>query len=579
MHVPSTSSVAPAVSLKKVRHIQGVNRLRPDASINLKPAGLNIVFGLNGVGKSGYTRILKSSCHSRYPETVKSNVFTAGTTDPKAKIDYLLGDHDASHEWTLNNPSADLNLSRVAVYDSKTANAHVSRQGTELTVTPDGLELLTSLITTFDLVSAEVRRRISVFNASRQPGIVLEPTDTEVRKVLSLLGQNSGYAAAEALGSLTDEETAELAGLPAKISHLKTNSRAARLAQAQHDATQRRNQARRTENLADKVSQEQIEVLHGIRTRLREILSDEEAQQQHDFTAEAVPGVHSPHWKAMWAAAKEYAETEAYPELPFPNEAIPLCVLCHQPVTAEVHERLTQFSEAMAADLSAEKRNRMTQAEKIIAGIDDAASPENIDEALLNLLAVENGGFIPQLQQDIASVKKLLEALGDSDEAPETVDAVMSPFLYGATVSDGSGVPVESYTIALSLMDAAQELDKAADVYHAQVASIQEESADGAELAQLEDRHLNLSERARVSASLAALKEVHTGGFMSVPWERFRGSAKPADYRKNPRLYASSMCRRLPRSFSATFAAWKTPTFRMNPGCRWNSSQTRLARA
>ncbi|NKX56760.1 AAA family ATPase [Arthrobacter mobilis] len=509
VHVPSTSSTVPAVSLRKVRHIQGVNRMSPDASITLKHTGLNIVFGLNGVGKSGYTRILKSSCHSRYPEAVKGNVFTADTTDPRAEIEYLLGDDDYSHEWTLSDPSTDLNLSRVAVYDSKTANAHVSRQGTELTVTPDGLELLTSLIATCDLVNAEVRRRVSVLKAEQQPGIVLEAIDTEVKNVLSRLGQDMGYADAEALGKLTAEETAELTALPAKISHLKTNSRTARLAKAQHEANQRTTQARKIEHLAGTVSQEQIEVLQGIRSRLRDIARDEATQQQHDFTAEAVPGVHSPHWKAMWTAVKEYAETEAYPELTFPDVAVPLCVLCHQPLTSEVHERFARFSKAMAADLSAEKRNLTTQAEKIVAGINDAVSPGNIDEVLLNLLAVEDGAFIPQLRQDITSVKKLLETIADSSAASETVDAAMSPFLHGTTVSDGRGVPAESYTTARSLMNAVQELDKAAAVYLAQIVTIREESADGAELAELEARHLNLSERSRTATSLPDLKELH----------------------------------------------------------------------
>ncbi|QTG81752.1 AAA family ATPase [Arthrobacter crystallopoietes] len=509
VHVPSTSSAAPSVGLKKVRHIQGVNRMSPGAAITLKPTGLNIVFGLNGVGKSGYTRILKRSCHSKYPEAVQGDVFAAGTIAPQAEIEYLLGDDDLSHEWTLSSPSTDLNLSRVAVYDSKTATAHVSRQGTELTVTPDGLELLTSLIATYDLVTTEVRRRVSVLKAEQQPGIVVDAADIEVKNVLSLLGKNFGYAAAEALGKLTDEEAAELTALPAEIGHLKTNSRAARLAKAQHDANQRTTQARRIENLAAKVCREQIQVLQGIRKRLQEIASDEAASQKHDFTAEAVPGVHSPHWKAMWAAAKEYAEAEAYPEHIFPDAAVPLCVLCHQPLTAEVHDRFTRFSQAMAADLSAEHRKLTTQAEKIVAGIDDAVSPEKIDEALLNLLAVEGGGFIQQLRQDMANVKELRDILADSSAAPETVDTIMTPFMDGASVSDGSGVPVDGYTIASSLMEAVQELDKAAAEYLAQVTTVQEEGADGAELAALEARYLNLSERSRVGMSLPNLKALH----------------------------------------------------------------------
>lgn len=354
-----------------------------------------------------------------------------------------------------------------------------------------------------------MRRRISVLKAEVQPGIVTEAADSEVKRILSQLGQDLGYSAAETLGNLTDTETAELTALPGKISDLKTNSRAARLAMAKHHAHQRRQLASRVENLAQKVSQEQIRVLQGIKERLREIASDEAAQQQHDFSTEAVPGVHTTHWKAMWVAVKEYAETEAYPELTFPNEAVPLCVLCHQPLTAEAHERLTRFDEAMAADLSAEKRSLTTQAEKITAGIEDTVSPGHIDEALLNVLAVESGEFIPQLRQDIASIEKLVTTLVDSNAASDTVDAAMSAFISGTKISDGNGDTVNGYTIARSLMDAVRELGKAADVYLGQVTIIQEESADGAELAALEARHLHLSERSQVAKSLPDLKALH----------------------------------------------------------------------
>ncbi len=51
--------------------------MRENTALTLAPKGIVIIFGLNGVGKSGYTRILKSSCHSRHPETILGNVFKA----------------------------------------------------------------------------------------------------------------------------------------------------------------------------------------------------------------------------------------------------------------------------------------------------------------------------------------------------------------------------------------------------------------------------------------------------------------------------------------------------------------------
>lgn len=73
--------------------------MRTNTDLTLSSKGLNIVFGLNGVGKSGYTRILKSSCHTRHPESILGNVFLADNVEARATIDYLLGDEERSHEW------------------------------------------------------------------------------------------------------------------------------------------------------------------------------------------------------------------------------------------------------------------------------------------------------------------------------------------------------------------------------------------------------------------------------------------------------------------------------------------------
>nr|AXV46579.1 hypothetical protein pA58H2_p33 [Arthrobacter sp.] len=293
-HVPSNDAVAPAVSLVKVHHLQGVNRMRVPTNIRLNPKGLNVVFGYNGVGKSGYTRILKSSCHSKHPEPVLGNVYHATNLDPLAKVEYLLGETAGSHEWNLNAPSNDVNLARVAVYDAKSASAHVSAKGTELTVTPQGLDLLTNLVTVYGSVATEAKNRIAALNGVSGPGIASEATDPAVRKAMGVLGSASAMGHIETLSTLDDAEQSALVSLPGTISHRRTNSQAARLAQANAKLNQHRNQARRIEILAAKVSSGQMASLKEIRGRLREIVEEEQVQSEHDFSQELLPGVMSP---------------------------------------------------------------------------------------------------------------------------------------------------------------------------------------------------------------------------------------------------------------------------------------------
>lgn len=503
LHVPSSDAVAPAVRLVKVHHIQGVNRMRVPTAITLNPKGLNVVFGYNGVGKSGYTRILKSSCHSKHHEPVLGNVYDAAGVDPLAKVEYLLGDTAGTHEWDLNKESKDVNLARVAVYDTKSASAHVSAKGTELTVTPQGLDLLTNLVTVYGSVAREAKNRIAALNGVTAPGIASEAKDAAVRKAMLVLGNPSAVDFIETLSALDAQEKADLVSLPGTISHRRTNSQSERLGQAQAKLNQHHNQARRLDILAAKVSSEQMTSLRNIRGRLREIAQEQKVQSAHDFSQAPVPGVMNPRWHSMWVAAKAYSDADAYPATSFPSQEVTHCVLCHQALDDDAHERLQLFSDVMAKDLAAEKRRLTIQEAEIVKGIRDVLENNNIDEPLLTLLHVSDSSVIDQLRADIENIKKALAP------APATADQVMAPFIDGSTVEEGSGEPVPGFTVSDSLTQAVTFLDKAVASIQANVDAIKGETNDGSELAVMEARLLNLQERSTVASSLSALKALH----------------------------------------------------------------------
>lgn len=527
IHLPSTSTQSPPVSLVSVKHIQGVNRLRAGAELTLKPKGLNIVFGTNGVGKSGYTRILKRSCHSRYPEVVRGNVFEAESLEPIARVSYLLGEEEQHHEWHLSEASSDPHLPRVAVYDSKTAMNHVSSKGATLTVTPEGLELLTNLVRVYNAVTAEAKHRIAVVQATVSPSVISEAVDPSVAAALGKLGNDGGYLAVQTLAVLDEKELADLKALPMLISQQKSTSQAVRLAEAQGRASQATSQIQRIETLSEKVSAGQVQALREIWNRLNVIGTEQSVLQKHDFTSEAVDGVMSPYWRTMWDAAKKYADEVAYPEHQFPSPDMSHCVLCHQPMNNEIHERLRRFSEAMKVDLSAEKRLKSDQAQQILDGIRTATSDENFDENLLAILAEEDPAAVQQLKADIKTAKTLLgPSAGLGYGSRSSIQDLTAPFIEGAVVEDGSGSPVLGFPISGSLDGAVIRLNKVAEARKAEVKRIQDETPDGSQLAEQEKRLLNLEERHRLASVLPELKNLnnrllHVQALQSVISEAF----------------------------------------------------------
>ena len=74
-HLATKGVSAEAVSLVSLTHHKGANALAPEQTITFGPH-LTIVYGPNAAGKSGYARILKQACRSRFSEQILGNVLS-----------------------------------------------------------------------------------------------------------------------------------------------------------------------------------------------------------------------------------------------------------------------------------------------------------------------------------------------------------------------------------------------------------------------------------------------------------------------------------------------------------------------
>jgi hypothetical protein len=61
------------ITLLSISDVRNANRLACGQTLNFAPAGMTIVYGDNGSGKSGYARILKRACRARYSTEILPN--------------------------------------------------------------------------------------------------------------------------------------------------------------------------------------------------------------------------------------------------------------------------------------------------------------------------------------------------------------------------------------------------------------------------------------------------------------------------------------------------------------------------
>jgi hypothetical protein len=151
---PSFTPSSKEVALTKLSKVTGVNKLAEDQVMDFSP-NITVVYGNNGVGKTGYSRVLKSQGYSFDNNiSILSNVHET-QVGQTARLDFNSGGSPFYLNWNGGRSESDLNA--ISVFNSDCVNISLSNTR-ELLVTPKGFYLFT--LVTNEL--AELRNLLNV---------------------------------------------------------------------------------------------------------------------------------------------------------------------------------------------------------------------------------------------------------------------------------------------------------------------------------------------------------------------------------------------------------------------------------
>ena len=144
--------------LARISNVRGVNALVEGECINFGH-GLTLLYGENGMGKTGYARILKRLAGSRSAEDILADVNLEDDPPPSsADIDYRLGGTDVSHHW--NGEQSQPPFTQMSIFDNFSARLHVD-DDLRYTYRPASLAF-------FDRVNQEVQNIGELIEKERQ---------------------------------------------------------------------------------------------------------------------------------------------------------------------------------------------------------------------------------------------------------------------------------------------------------------------------------------------------------------------------------------------------------------------------
>ena len=90
--IPTVIADNQNIALLQISEVLGVNALSNKEELKFSQNGLTVIYGDNGAGKSGYSRIIKKITRSRASVRIHPNAFEASPTPPQAKIEYSIDD-------------------------------------------------------------------------------------------------------------------------------------------------------------------------------------------------------------------------------------------------------------------------------------------------------------------------------------------------------------------------------------------------------------------------------------------------------------------------------------------------------
>jgi len=325
--------------LLSIENIQNIESLSPRNPLCFdKDKNLIAIYGSNGSGKSGYTKLLKKAAGKQRAIDLKPNVYNLEDKESKCTIKYTINSVEKSENWLMNNNTV-TDLSLIDIFDTTTGEGYLKEANTA-TYTPNCLVVFEWIVYLYSEISKKLTEEKNRLLRTL-PMLSSEFQNTVSGRLYNSLNKihTETTLASILVWSEIDENN--------KIS-LETRLKEKDPAQA---AIEKRRQKTEIDKIISEISQacslinktarENIEQLKSTAISKRSI-----AQQSAKIIegSSEIQGVGSQTWKAMWEAAKDFSTKEAYQTSNFPKvDTNSRCVLCHQLLDENTKKRLTAF--------------------------------------------------------------------------------------------------------------------------------------------------------------------------------------------------------------------------------------------
>lgn len=461
---------APPLTIVSLSDVRGVNALITGAVIE-PHAGLTILYGENGTGKTGYSRIFKSLADSRTADEILGNIDAEDAESQSAKVVYKLGDGEATLEWAGDRGVSP--FTRMSIFDSPSVTAHVD-EDLDYVYVPAALALFNHVIAAIQAVAGQIDGAITSLGSGSTGLLARFQRGSSIYPLIETLGASTDLAALKTKASTDPEVDKKVDGLTQAVAALRANTFGTQLA------------GRRREQRALVQAQELASTLVGLdaaayneAVERRAVLAvDYDAVRSELFAAADLPAEPDNSWNDFIRAGDAYRQHL----VTIGAHDADRCLYCRQPLQDAARDLLARYSSYLEDKISEDIRavdGQLASTRRVIASV----ATNEVDTILAEF--GEEGVEKPDYFSDVETIHKLL------GEARVAIDA-------------GDQMGVDAATVALSLQ---AKVGTALAAISNDVVALEEQSANRAQaLSDAQAELLELKDAAELAKSWALIE-------------------------------------------------------------------------
>lgn len=404
----SLKSSERTVILDSVTANKGVNALADDAELKLERDGITVVYGENGSGKSGFSRLIRNSCTSRAGAAeLLPNVFKA-TGSSVATYKILANGEPLTYQWVSGEVSFP-QYPEIMFFDSACALQEVAGKANEILYVPPVLSIFERLSAIVSSVAEAIKDhsgdlRINI-SAASVPDYAKQ--SSQLAMLVNCSDESKAKEQIEKV-ELSDAEAARLEQLPIQM---KSDS-STELPAVERKIKQLSELRKKLLKLYKHCDPDSCASLDTAREESKKAQSAVLAAQKLISEPSSFEGVGSEEWKALWVAAKAYSDTYVYKDGLFPYIGDGArCPFCQQELLPDARARLGEFEGFMSGTAKTAKRKKDADLKGLLDGL--ASSVRSVINEKSSIAIIESNTIRDEMDELIATLKQFDPSVQD----------------------------------------------------------------------------------------------------------------------------------------------------------------------